>query len=54
MHGTKPSASNLPEHFRSNAVVQRELQEAMMNDYDTRRSIEAAAIKGYTKLCQKR
>ena len=45
-YGTKPSARNLPEHFRDNDVVKRELNEAMMNDYDTRRTIEAAAMAG--------
>ena len=46
MHGTKPSARNLEKHFRNEEVVERDLQEAMMNDYDTRRTIEAAALAG--------
>ena len=42
----KPSARNLPEHFRDADDVKRDLEEAMANDYDTRRSIEAAALNG--------
>ena len=45
-YGTKPDARNLPEHFRDNDVVKRELNEAMNKDYDTRRTIEAAAMAG--------
>jgi len=42
----KPSARNLPEDFRTVDDVKSDLQEAMMNDYDTRRTLEAAALSG--------
>ena len=45
-YGTKPSDRNLPKHFRDNDDVKRELNQAMMGDYDTRRTIEAAAMAG--------
>jgi len=45
----KPSARNLPKHFRTADTVKAQVESTMRNDYDTRRTMEAAALAGDKK-----
>ena len=52
LKSVKPSARNLPEHFRTEEDFNKELARKAMNDYDTRRTLEAAGLAGNKKAAK--